>query len=348
MLVMEKTKLFKINDLFKIHSGKRTIHASNVHLSKSKGFPYVVRRSINNGTRNRIDKPVKDTNPANTISFGQDTGTAFYQPVPYFSGRDIKYFTPKKIFTDFNENIALYLVTAIKKSFKLFSWGTSFNIGIIKNVTIKLPVLNGKPDCLYMNKCVGKIKHRYLSSIKEIVTNKKNKIKFNAIHTNFKEIRMNKLFDISKVSSFNKNKLTKGSSYDYITRTINNNGVGEVTGFVDNKHLNEQNVWSLGLLQMTFFYRPRKWYAGQFIRKVIPKFKMNKYLVIYFQSLFDKVSVLLNAEIVSNVDDKFLNMKVKLPFKDNQLDLEYIKNFVIKTESDQLSRLDSIINQLNK
>lgn len=46
------------------------------------------------------------------------------------------------------------------------------------------------------------------------------------------------------------------------------------TGFINNENINESGIWSLGLLQMDFFYRKRRWYAGQFVRKVIPKIEV--------------------------------------------------------------------------
>lgn len=69
------------------------------------------------------------------------------------------------------------------------------------------------------------------------------------------EFRLGELFDISNTSSFNADKLVEGDDYDYVTRTSNNQGVLRTTGFVNKENINEAGVWSLGLLQMDFFYR---------------------------------------------------------------------------------------------
>ena len=43
-----------------------------------------------------------------------------------------------------DKKLALYLVTAMRKSFQNFSWGqTSFNENVIKNMEIVLPYIDG-------------------------------------------------------------------------------------------------------------------------------------------------------------------------------------------------------------
>lgn len=53
-------------------------------------YPYVVRMGSNNGQKGYIDEDEKYLNPGNTISFGQDTATMYYQETPYFTGDKIK------------------------------------------------------------------------------------------------------------------------------------------------------------------------------------------------------------------------------------------------------------------
>ncbi|EQL77071.1 hypothetical protein N410_01500 [Helicobacter pylori GC26] len=58
------------------------------------------------------------------------------------------------------------------------------------------------------------------------------------------------MFEIEKILSFNKDALTQGQDYDYITRTSQNQGVLQTTGFVNAENLNPPFTWSLGLLQI--------------------------------------------------------------------------------------------------
>ena len=78
-------------------------------------------------------------NPANTISFGQDTATIFYQNQPYYTGDKIKILSYKDC--NLSEPIALYLLAVMRRAFSLFSWGSSsFNVNILNNVKICLPI----------------------------------------------------------------------------------------------------------------------------------------------------------------------------------------------------------------
>jgi len=136
------TKKYKLEELFEIKSPPKRFNANAVKLLniKEKGaYRYIVRTSQNNGQRGYIKEDVKYLSPKNSIAFGQDTATVFYQDEPYFTGDKIKVMTLKK--HELNEKIALYLLTLIRKAFITFSWGqTSFNENVLKSVEIDLPI----------------------------------------------------------------------------------------------------------------------------------------------------------------------------------------------------------------
>lgn len=98
------------------------------------------------------------------------------------------------------------------------------------------------------------------------------------------EFILGDLFDIQNTNSFNTDALVPGNEYDYVTRTSVNQGVLQETGFVNLENINPSGTWSLGLLQMDFFYRRKQWYAGQFVRKIIPKIKLSENSVLFFYS----------------------------------------------------------------
>ena len=102
------------------------------------------------------------------------------------------------------------------------------------------------------------------------------------------EYRLGDLFDICNTLSFNTDVLVEGSEYDYVTRTSFNQGVLRTTGFVNESNINSAGTWSLGLLQMDFFYRSKAWYAGQFDRKIVPKIAIPQGAVMFFTTLLNK------------------------------------------------------------
>lgn len=157
----------------------------------------------------------------------------------------------------------------------------------------------------------------------------------------FKEFKLCKLFDIQNTNSFNSDKLTHGNEYDYVTRTSINQGVLKETGFVNKENINPAGTWSLGLLQMDFFYRRKPWYAGQFVRKIIPKIEMTKNSVLFFTALLNKQKKKLLSVLVRDVDSIFLNTIVKLPVRNGEIDFAFIDDFITLIEKNRLEELRS-------
>ncbi|WP_105883524.1 restriction endonuclease subunit S [Haemophilus influenzae] len=135
-------EMFTMQDIFRITTSAKKFNAKD--LSFDGIYPYVVRTEKDNGIRGYITEDKKYLNPENTISFGQDTATMFYQKNAYFTGDKIKIFSLKNKIL--NRSIALYLITRMKKSFSVFSWGSMFNEEVLNKTEIYLPINNGQID----------------------------------------------------------------------------------------------------------------------------------------------------------------------------------------------------------
>lgn len=136
-----KWEKYKVEELFYINTPKKKFNANTLKFDGK--YPYVARGEKNNGIRGYIDEDVAYLNEANTISFGQDTATMFYQPKAYFTGDKIKIFSPKNFIL--NQYIANFLITILKRAFSNFSWGSSsYEVSVLKNIDIKLPKINDK------------------------------------------------------------------------------------------------------------------------------------------------------------------------------------------------------------
>ena len=110
------------------------------------------------------------------------------------------------------------------------------------------------------------------------------------------EYKLGDLFDIESTASFNVDALTPGNEYDYVTRTSLNQGILQTTGFVNKENINAAGTWSLGLLQMDFFYRDKPWYAGQFMRRITPKIKIPQGAVYFISTILNRQKpILLSA-----------------------------------------------------
>lgn len=150
------------------------------------------------------------------------------------------------------------------------------------------------------------------------------------------------MFEIENTLSFNKEVLTKGTTYDYVTRTSQNQGILQETGFVNSENINSVGTWSLGLLQMDFFYRDKPWYAGQFVRKITPKIKLdNKKVILFFTVLLNKHKSKLLSVLVRDVDDTFRNSKITLPTKDGAIDFAFMETFIAELEAQHIAELEA-------
>jgi len=164
---------FRIDELFEINSYEKRFDANKIIISEV-GNPYVVRTSLNNGVRGYIDEDEQFLNEGNTISFGQDTATMFYQEKPYFTGDKIKIVKSKD--SRFNKLNGLFFVSTMTKSFSSFSWGSSsFSVKIIENQVMSIPTKNQQPDYKLMETLISAIQKLVIKDVVLYVDKKRLK-----------------------------------------------------------------------------------------------------------------------------------------------------------------------------
>jgi hypothetical protein len=157
-------KEFKIDTQFKVESYKKRFDANKVKVLDNGKFPYIVRQGSDNGQKGYIDEDIQYLNDGNTISFGQDTATMYYQEKPYFTGDKIKIVKPKN--SEFNKKNALFFITTMRKSFSSFTWGgSSFNVDIINNQAMNLAVTNNQPDYKLMETLISAIQKQVIKDV---------------------------------------------------------------------------------------------------------------------------------------------------------------------------------------
>ncbi|MFT2635512.1 restriction endonuclease subunit S [Helicobacter pylori] len=341
---------FKLGDLFEVLSSKKIYHANTIKIHDTQienSYPYVVRAATNNGIKGFIIDDPTFANEKNTLSFAQDTFTVFYQKQPYFTGNKVKILKPKFAF---KSPKILYFISAILQFIlKPLTWGLGSTTESIAEFKFSLPL---KPtantqalkdiDFHFMEKFIAELEQCRLAELEAYLkaTGLSNTTlsndEENALNLfdgknsgggggntpcglTWQSFKLGDLFEIEKTLSFNKDALTQGQDYDYITRTSQNQGVLQTTGFVNAENLNPPFTWSLGLLQMDFFYRKKSWYAGQFMRKITPKTeienKINSRIAHYFTTLLNALKRPLLSVLVRDIDKTFREQKIQLPLK---------------------------------
>ncbi|MDR3298312.1 MAG: restriction endonuclease subunit S [Candidatus Nomurabacteria bacterium] len=113
------------------------------------GVNYVARTEKNNGVAAFVDEPL-DIEPfeANgiTVAVGGSVLSTFLQPKPFYSGFHILILEPKE---EINNFAKLFLTTLIRKEKYRYNYGRQAN-RTLKNLRIKLPIKNNKPDWDFM------------------------------------------------------------------------------------------------------------------------------------------------------------------------------------------------------
>ncbi|WRC60190.1 restriction endonuclease subunit S [Helicobacter pylori] len=338
---------FRLGDLFEVLSSKKIYHANTIKIHDTQiesSYPYVVRATTNNGIKGFIIDDPTFTNEKNTLSFAQDTFTVFYQKQPYFTGNKVKILKPKFAFK--SPKILHFISAILQFILKPLTWGLGSTTESIAEFKISLPL---KPtaktqtlediDFTFMEKFIAELEQCRLAELEAYLkaTGLSNTTlssdEENALNVfnnsgeggntpcglTWQSFKLVDLFEIEKTLSFNKDALTQGEDYDYITRTSQNQGVLQTTGFVNAENLNPPFTWSLGLLQMDFFYRKKSWYAGQFMRKITPKAeiknKINSRTAHYFTTLLNALKRPLLSVLVRDIDKTFREQKIQLPLK---------------------------------
>ncbi|MUU19674.1 restriction endonuclease subunit S [Helicobacter pylori] len=347
---------FRLGDLFEVLSSKKIYHANTIKIHDTQienSYPYVVRAATNNGIKGFIIDDPTFTNEKNTLSFAQDTFTVFYQKQPYFTGNKVKVLKPKFAFK--SPKILHFISAILQFILKPLTWGLGSTTESIAEFKFSLPL---KPtanaqtfediDFTFMEKFIAELEQCRLAELEQcrlaeleaylkatglenttLSNDEENALNlFNGNNSGggntpcgliWQSFKLGDLFEIEKTLSFNKDALTQGENYDYITRTSQNQGVLQTTGFVNAENLNPPFTWSLGLLQMDFFYRKKSWYAGQFMRKITPKAeiknKINSCTAHYFTTLLNALKRPLLSVLVRDIDKTFREQKIQLPLK---------------------------------
>lgn len=284
---------FKIGDLFEIESYTKRFDANKVNIKKNGNYPYVVRMSSNNGQKGYIEEAEKYLNAGNTISFGQDTATMFYQERPYFTGDKIKILKAKE--NKFGKNNAQFFLTAMSKAFRTFSWGSSsYSVDIIKQQTIFLPITSSnKIDFDFIEEFIAELEERSVTELEAWLrvagldncklTEEEQQALDNMNRGNviLKEVKIGNLFKIKKGKRLTKANMKPGK-IRFIGATSTNNG--ETAKIANNSHLH-----SAGALTVTYngsvgeaFFQDSKFWASDDVNVLYAKHSISKDESLYF------------------------------------------------------------------
>lgn len=98
------------------------------------------------------------------------------------------------------------------------------------------------------------------------------------------------------------------------------------------------------MLSMDFFYRRKPWYAGQFVRKIIPNISIPEKAVPFFSTILNKQKPILLSVLVRSVDETFKNISIKLPeIADGEIDFDFMESFIAELEAERVAELSAYL-----
>jgi hypothetical protein len=307
--------MIKLNSLFDV------IYGINLDLNKlkkiEKGIPYVGRSKKNNGVTAYVEKNDKIPNPAHTISVsgGGSVLECFYQANNYYSGRDLFYLKPK---SKLSENQMLAYCYIIKKNKFRYNYGRQAN-KTLHNLVIPGP--DSLPDWIE-NKSIEK---KFSFNIKPFIN---KDIKLDKKLKTFYLGGDNGIFEITGSKTTPKKTLVKygEGKFPYITTQTENNGVEAFFNF----YTETGNVICVDSAVIGFCsYQEENFSASDHVEILKPKkFKLNKYLGIYFSSMLNKDNFRYNYGRKRS-QSRLASSTIDLPVDvNNNIDLEWIESFI--------------------
>ena len=317
---MKKTdKLVKVSDLFDVRYG---INLTLVNLAQCKkttpaSIPFVSRTEKNNGISAYVlNQPDIEPNPPHTLSVagGGSVLSTFFQPIPYYSGRDLYILIPRE---KIGITQMLFYAKCIQANKYKYSYGRQAN-RTLKDLLIpaEMPRELKKKLSAYHKAAFKRISPKPLNE---------NSLQL-SIHK-WKSFKLPDLFDIKGSSTTPLAKLEEygGGLYPYVTTRAKNNGA---EGFYD-FYTEPGNVLTIDSAVRGYCtYQKYSFSASDHVEKMIPKFNMNTYIALFLATVLNQECYRYNYGRKCS-QDRLRNAHIKLPVnKSGNPDWQFMETYI--------------------
>ena len=305
----------KINDLFYVQYGNSLDLASLTQCNKTNknAINFVSRTSKNNGVSAVVEK-IAGTKPLPegtlTVAVGGSVMETFLQPEKYYTGYHVLVLTPKIEMTD---NEKLYYCACIRTNKYKYNYGRQAN-KTLKDIIV--PEILQIPDFVEQNSMPDYSDFSGSLNNEEIQLNTRD----------WKPFRYDELFNIERGKGPRKQDLDDGN-IPFITSTDTNNGLTAYTNYVPCHNGNTITVNRNGSVGEAF-YQEIPFCSTEDVHVFNPKFKMNKYIAIFFISLIRKEKYRFNYGRKWGID-RMNSSIIKLPIKkDGTPNFEFMDRYI--------------------
>lgn len=346
-------KEFKIKDLFTRYTTNSYKGFNSSALITPNGKNRVVVNSAkNNGIAGRTD--LEPLNKGNVVTLSDTVNsdeTIFYQEEDFIGFSHVNKLVPK--YDSFNKFHALYIITSIKKSIRgRYDYSSKFTSEIERTI-IKLPVEsleNSEPSWDYMERYIKDIAFKYTDKVveegktviedmrdkqkrlKEILemdnfelSKEENDILNSLKDREWKEVHVSKIFDIIKRGKRLIDAQRVPGDLPFVTAGSINQGI---SSYISNPNIEvfPSNSLTIDMFGKVF-YRDFEYGADDHVAIVAKSDNsLSKEFLLFIAPLIEKeISGKFSYAQNFYASDVF-NVKVKLPYIDNQIDYQYIES----------------------
>lgn len=297
-----------ISDLFKVEYGQRDYTSKSFLDDKIGKIPLISSGKNDHGFYGIFDIEPFYKNVISVTRTGS-VGWAFYHDYDCCIDDNCLVLIPKIKMSD---QQMIYTSMLISKDRYRYMYGRQVTPARIES--IELPNI---PDF------VNKKKFPNVHEIKKPISNKK----FSFSERDWKWFLISDLFGVSGTKTTPKRKLEEigNGKYPYITTQSTNNGV---EGFYD-FYTEDGNVLVIDSAVAGFCsYQEENFSASDHVEKLSPKFKLNKYIGLFLQTVINLEQFRYSYGKKFN-QDKIRNTKIKLPFdsKSNP-DWQFVDDYI--------------------
>lgn len=310
--------LVELSEIFDVIYGVNLelVHIEQCSSTSEKAIPFVSRTEKNNGVSAYVYELIDvEPNPKHTLSVagGGSVLSTFYQPKPYYSGRDLYVLIPKK---------ELSVIEMLFYTKCIFSNKYKYSYGRQANKTLKnLLIPKYTPLSLKQNLFDFKIKLEQNLKQKP-VSNKK--IALNV--SEWKLFPLNDIFTITGSKTTSKQELQEigNGMFPNVTTQATNNGVD---AFYDT-YTEDGNILTVDSAVLGYCaFQPIRFSASDHVEKLTPKFKMNNYVAMFFVTILNMEKYRYNYGRKAS-QTRMKQISVRLPEKDGNPDFGFMENYI--------------------
>ncbi|MCF6350949.1 MAG: restriction endonuclease subunit S [Flavobacteriaceae bacterium] len=310
--------LVKLSEIFDVIYGVNLelVHIEQCTSTTENAIPFVSRTEKNNGVSAYVYEMIDvEPNPKHTLSVagGGSVLSTFYQPKPYYSGRDLYVLIPKK---ELSVVEMLFYTKCISSNKYKYSYGRQAN-KTMKDLLIPKNVPN------QIIKKLSNFKTDLELNLKQKpVLDKKLKLDID----NWKLFPLLDLFTITGSKTTPKQELEEIGSgmFPNVTTQATNNGVDN---FYD-VHTEDGNVLTVDSAVLGYCsFQPLKFSASDHVEKLIPKFEMNNYIAMFFVTIMNLEKYRYNYGRKAS-QTRMKTISIKLPEKNGKPNFSLMEKYI--------------------